>query len=70
MSYTNVTIPTESEIEEARQKALDRAASDYWRGLAFDLLRRLNNIPQAVIDHGHVDIDGTTLTAVSREDGA
>ncbi len=54
MSYTNVHI--KDDLHQLKEARLKDAELTFWRGVADELQGKLENIPKAVKEWGHVDI--------------
>lgn len=56
MSYPNEHIPQRSHVRERLAIRLIEVERDFWRDHAEELLKRLENIPLAVEQHGFINI--------------
>lgn len=62
MAHTNVQVPTYSDIAERQHLHQLQAERDFWKREADRALDELRNIPEAVEQHGFVDLRGRDST--------
>lgn len=72
MSYTNITIPSRSDLEQMLAHEMAQAEAKFWRAQTFEALHILDNIVTAVYEHGFVDFvsrgdDGSDLRLVMKQ---